>query len=351
MNRAYHRNYKYFWSLLPGLCVVSGNLAGGWWVLTNFVFSIGILAFIEWFFPEDKHNETDDSDFIPDSILILHVFMQVIAFVTLYISIHENRMAGWQYFGAALSVGVHSGTSSIVIAHEMIHRKNTMWQWLGKFLLFTAGNVYFFVEHLKVHHKWVGTAKDPATARFGESLPAFYLRTTAGQIRDAWKLEKESLKKENKSVWNMNNYVFSSVILQFIFCVVVFYFVGKYGLLVYLLQCIVANFLLEYTNYIEHYGLSRNENERVNETISWQTDKVISRFFLIDLSRHSDHHYYASKPFHELQTYERSPVLPGGYASAIYMALIPPIWFRVVNKRLKEYEKSLKDENILISHH
>ncbi|MBK6839368.1 MAG: hypothetical protein IPG90_14780 [Bacteroidetes bacterium] len=89
--------------------------------------------------------------------------------------------------------------------------------------------------------------------------------------------------------------------------------------------------------------MTRNEKERVNETHSWQTDKVISRFILIDLSRHSDHHFYASKAYHTLQHHEKSPVLPGGYASAIYMALIPPIWFHVIHKRLTEYRKTVQN--------
>ena len=104
----------------------------------------------------------------------------------------------------------------------------------------------------------------------------------------------------------------------------------------FVMQAVVANFLLEYTNYIEHYGLTRNSGERVTEIHSWQSDKVISRFFLVDLSRHSDHHYYASKPYHVLMSYEKSPVLPGGYVSAFYLALIPSLWFKVMNRRIEK---------------
>ena len=107
-----------------------------------------------------------------------------------------------------------------------------------------------------------------------------------------------------------------------------------------LVQAFFANLLLEYTNYIEHYGLSRNDNERVNEMHSWQSDKVISRFFLIDLSRHSDHHFHAAKPFNKLVSYPESPVLPGGYSSMLLPALIPPLWFSLVNNRCVACESS-----------
>lgn len=99
----------------------------------------------------------------------------------------------------------------------------------------------------------------------------------------------------------------------------------------FLIQCFIANFLLEFTNYIEHYGLTRSESERVVEGHSWQTDKAVSRFILIDLSRHADHHYLASKPYHTLDSHPQGAVLPFGYTSAVYLALIPPLWFRLVD--------------------
>jgi alkane 1-monooxygenase len=94
--------------------------------------------------------------------------------------------------------------------------------------------------------------------------------------------------------------------------------------------------------------LGRLDNERVNEKHSWQSDKLISRFLLIDLSRHSDHHFHASKPFNQLLSYPESPVLPGGYASMILPALIPPLWFKLVNKRVPENPSLKKTDSALI---
>ncbi len=333
-----NRNYKYFWSLTPGIAVIFGNLMGGWWGISNFVFSIGVLAFIEWFFPEDKTNSSEDSSFIPDFILVLHVLMQILALSSLFYAIHEGSFTHGQLFWACVSTGVHSGSSSIVIAHEMIHRKQWWWQFMGKFLLLSAGNVYFYVEHLRVHHKYVGTEIDPATARYNESLYAFYLRTSLQQIKGAWKMEADRLRKKGSSAFDFSNYILASLFLLAGLFFLLWYFISPIAIVAFILQAIIANFLLEYTNYIEHYGLSRKENERVTEVHSWQSDKTISRFILIDLSRHSDHHYYAAKPYHTLQSYEKSPVLPGGYASAIYLALIPPLWFWVMNKRIREYQ-------------
>lgn len=129
-----------------------------------------------------------------------------------------------------------------------------------------------------------------------------------GQITNAWRLEKERLTIENKNP--LGNAVLKNSLLLITLLSGLYLGFGFMGVAVYLLHILIANFLLEYTNYIEHYGLSRKENERVKEDLSWQTDKVISRFFLIDLSRHSDHHYYASKPFHTLKAMSKVPNCP-----------------------------------------
>jgi alkane 1-monooxygenase len=112
------------------------------------------------------------------------------------------------------------------------------------------------------------------------------------------------------------------------------FLLGPIMVAMFMLQVFFANFLLEYTNYIEHYGLTRKPEERVTELHSWQTDKVISRYFLIDLSRHADHHYYASKPYHTLNSYESSPVLPLGYVSMIFCALVPPVFQKLMHARI-----------------
>src|SRR5690242_12382938 len=112
------RSYKYFWSLSPGIVVVVGNILGGWWGVMNLIFSLGVLAFIEWFFPEDKTNEAPAGDFIPGFILVLHVILQLLALGTLFVALAEKKFLGLQVIVACLSTGIHSGSSAIVVAHE-----------------------------------------------------------------------------------------------------------------------------------------------------------------------------------------------------------------------------------------
>lgn len=330
------RNYKYLWSLMPAILILVCNALGGWWVAGNAVFSLFILAFLEKYLPDNKNNEADDNVFFPNVILQLHVLLQVLILFSVGYTLRHFEYSYLQLFLLALSVGINTGGSSIVIAHELIHRKNPYYQFLGKLLLLTACNMYFFVDHLRIHHKWVGTSKDHATARKGENLYYFFLRSVVGQIGSSWKLEIQRLKGGNLFKRVFSNYLIASALLGIVLCILFYVVAGWSGVAVFLLQAFFANFLLEYTNYIEHYGLIRSENQRVTELHSWQSDKVISRYFLIDLSRHADHHYYASKPYHTLKSYEKAPVLPGGYVEMIYYAMIPPLWFRSVDRLIRE---------------
>ncbi|MFM7176562.1 MAG: alkane 1-monooxygenase [Bacteroidota bacterium] len=330
------RNYKYAWSLLPAILVLVGNILGGWWVALNAAFVFLFLTLLEFFLPDDVSNEQDSNAWFPDVLLFIHAALQTLCIASLLWTLHANEYSLVQYFLLALSVGANSGASAIVIAHELIHRKNRWYRLVGSYLLFTAGNIYFYVDHLKVHHKHVGTDEDPATARKGETVYGFFKRSIIGQIASAWQVEKHRLTASNRSQFSMSNYLVASLFLFSVLLLAIFFWLGWLGVAVYMLQVFFANFLLEYTNYIEHYGLTRKPNERVTEHHSWQTDKVLSRFFLIDLSRHADHHYYASKPYHTLITYEKGPSLPFGYVSMIYVALIPPLFFKVIHASLSK---------------
>jgi alkane 1-monooxygenase len=328
------RNYKYVWSLLPALLVLMGNLMGGWWVALNAIFIFLFLTILEVFMPEDASKEQDSNAWFPDALLFGHAALQTLCIASLVWTLHANEFSLPQFFLLALSVGANSGASAIVIAHELIHRKNRWYRLVGSYLLFTAGNIYFYVDHLKVHHKHVGTEADPATARKGETVYGFFKRSLVGQIASAWNVEKQRLNASGCSEFSLSNYLVASLFLMLVSLLAIYFWLGWLGVAVYMLQVFFANFLLEYTNYIEHYGLTRKPHERVTEHHSWQTDKVLSRFFLIDLSRHADHHYYASKPYHTLISYETGPSLPLGYVSMIYVALVPPLFFKVMHASL-----------------
>ncbi len=328
------RNFKYFINLFPVAFVLFGNLNGGWYTLGNFAFTFVVLALGELLLPEDKSNEAGEDNILPDLLLVLVVIGQMLAIASLIYGVYTHLLSGYWIAVAALSTGTAAGSMGVIAAHELIHRKAKLWNFLGRFLLFTVLNPYFYVHHLRIHHKSVGTAADPVSALKGETLYAFALRSIYGQLLQSLALEKTRCEKAEKWGYGLHNYVIAVYAGGFLLLGALTFFFGIWVAAAYLLQATVANLLLEYTNYIEHYGLRRIERERVNELHSWQSDKVVSRYFLIDLSRHSDHHFHAAKPFNALLSYDISPVLPGGYASMFIPALVPPLWFNLVDKKI-----------------
>ena len=328
------RNWKYFLNLIPAFLVIYGNIAGGWYTLGNLIFSFLVLGIAELLLPADLSNDDIVENELPDILLFLCVVAQALSIFSLIYGIVQGSIYNGWIISAALSTGLSSGTLAIVVAHELVHRKEKFWNLAGRFLLFSVFNPYFYIHHLRIHHKYVGTHSDPVTAKFGESYYSYLIRSVSGQIKQSFQSEQQRCIKKGYSPVGHHNYMLFCLVGYIAVLSLTTFLFGFQVSAAIIIQAVFANLLLEYTNYIEHYGLNRSDNERVNETHSWQSDKVVSRYFLIDLSRHADHHFHASKPFNKLLSHPASPVLPGGYVSMIIPALVPPLWFWLMNKRI-----------------
>ena len=224
---------------------------------------------------------------------------------------------------AVLLVGTNSGVSAIIVAHELIHRKERWMVLTGRLLLCTVFYEHFVTEHVRGHHARIGTEDDPATARFGETYRAFWRRTVPAQFRSAWRLEAKRLGDEDMR-WSdprgLRNAVLHGVIAETALALGVLAAFGPAGLAVHLGQAWVAVRLLEAVNYFEHYGL-RRQGRKVRPVDSWDSDSWFTLFALVGLSRHADHHAYAARPFQALRTWEESPKLPSGYVVTTLMAI------------------------------
>lgn len=336
----FRRDFLYVLSLIPASIAIWGNVIGGWYTLGNVLFSFIILGVFESLLGKNENNEhSQPRSALPEIILYLHVVAHSLVLLTLFYGIFTGTIQGVFVVFAVLSSAVEGGSGAIIIAHELVHKAVPLKRILGQYLLLTCGNYYFYVHHLRIHHKYVGTAYDAATAKRGESLYRFFGRTVLGQTKEAWTSESQRLKKMKKSPWGISNILLQNAIASVVILMVLFS-VGSWPMAIaWLGLCVVSNFLLEYVNYIEHYGLVRDQGEKVDHHHSWNCDKVISRFFLIDLSRHADHHNFASKPYHTLNTYTDAPSMPGGYVSMILPALVPQWWFRKMHPILDSPKK------------
>ena len=238
--------------------------------------------------------------------------------------------------GATLSLGISNGGIGFTVAHELIHRSSKFEQSLGRALLLTTLYMHFAIEHVYGHHKHVGTEEDAATARKGETFYRFLVRSVPDQYLSTCEIERKRLQKKKKGFWSFSNEMLGFQVTQLAWLATIFWLMGPVVALLYIASCVLAFSLLEAVNYLEHYGLEREKDERdryekVDHHHSWNSDHVVSRMFLFELSRHSDHHMVASRHYQVLRSLDDSPQLPTGYPGMILLAVIPPLWFRVMN--------------------
>jgi len=277
-------------------------------------------------------------DYILYSVVPLH-YASLIYFL---FSLQQPELTLFDYAGRVLSMGILFGVFGINVAHELGHRVNVFEQTLAKMLLLTAQYMHFFIEHNKGHHKKVATQEDPSSARLNESLFAFYFRTIPGVYISAWKIELNELRKKGYAAISLHNQMIWFLCLQLAFAGTILLFFGWTILLCYLIAASFGIGLLEAVNYIEHYGLRRKEitpgkYERAMPEHSWNSNHIIGRLSLFELSRHSDHHYLASRKYQVLRHHDSSPQMPTGYPGMIILAHLPPLFFRVMKNQMKKY--------------
>ncbi len=253
--------------------------------------------------------------------------------------------------GIMASLGMLNGVA-INTAHELGHKKEHLERWFARIALAPCGYGHFFIEHNRGHHVRVATVDDPASSRLGESFWAFWPRTVAGSLRNGWTLERTRMRRLGRGPWTLRNDVLNAWAMTVVLWAVTIALFGV-GTLPYLLgQAVLAFSLLEAVNYLEHYGLLRattekGRPERVTPRHSWNNNHLTTNLFLYHLQRHSDHHANPTRRYQSLRHYEESPQLPAGYAAMILLAYVPPLWRRVMDKRvLAHYEGDVTRANI-----
>ena len=256
--------------------------------------------------------------------------------------------------GLAMTIGTIAGIG-INTAHELGHKKESHERWLAKIALAQSFYGHFYIEHNRGHHVRVATPEDPASSRVGETFYAFWPRTVAGSLRSAWNLEKPRFARRGKSHWSIKNDVLNAWLMSVVLwgALVAAFGIGILPFL--LIQAVIGFSLLEVVNYLEHYGMLRQRTgadrtgryERVLPSHSWNSNNIATNVLLYHLQRHSDHHANPTRRYQTLRDFEESPVLPTGYAGLIILALVPPLWFSVMDKRvLAHFDGDITRANI-----
>lgn len=318
----------------------------GIWSYSTLILAFVIIPGLELMTAPDKSgigSEEDENHVLQDRLYDLLLYAMVPAqYITLgwFLWTVVGPIDAFTRTGLILSMGVQCGAVGINVAHELGHRTTRFERNLARALLLSSLYMHFIVEHNRGHHKNVATPLDPASARLNEPIYTFWFRTIVGSFLSAWNIERSLQEKSGRSTWNIRNEMLQALVIEGGLLTLLYLIFGWMGLKAFLLTSLIGILLLETVNYIEHYGLRRKqlENgryERVQPWHSWNSDYPIGRIVLFELTRHSDHHYKASRKYPLLRHLEGSPQLPAGYPAMMLLSLVPPLFFRVINPRIE----------------
>ncbi|MCB9282594.1 MAG: alkane 1-monooxygenase [Lewinellaceae bacterium] len=339
------RDLKYLIAYVAPLAGIWGLSQGGWASPGSIYVAFILIPVLEQVLPQSTANLAADLEATQsrrrffDWLLYLHV--PILYGIVAY-ALNKQAAQHWSpgvWIATIFNLGLIIGAFGINVAHELGHRASKFDQILARILLLPALYLHFVIEHNRGHHKNVATDADPASARQGETLYAFWVRSVTGSYLNAWKLEAQRLRKNGLPALHWRNEMLQFQVLQFLYLAGIAYFFQWKGLLLAVASAVVGFLLLEVVNYIEHYGLRRKllpsgKYEPVKPIHSWNSDHELGRIFLYELTRHSDHHYKATRKYQVLRHWEESPQLPYGYPTSILLALIPPLWFNMINPLL-----------------
>lgn len=342
---------KYSLPLLLYISIIIAFTSRGWIVFLPLIITFATLPLLELLMAPDNHNFSAAEEAMAtreklyDWLLYAVVPFQYAALFVFLKTINQPGLLWWEATGRVLAMGLACGTFGINVGHELGHRKNVLEQWLAKLLLLTSLYTQFFIEHNKGHHKNVSTPSDRSSAPLGMSLYRFWIKSIAGVYAGAWHIANNEQHKKGLSAFHPGNEMLQLQFIQLLFVLLIGVGFGWAVLLYFIAAATVGILLLETVNYIEHYGLSRKETtpgkfERAMPHHSWNSSHVLGRIVLFELSRHSDHHYLASRKYQILRHHENAPQLPTGYPGCMLLSTIPPLWFLIMHRQMKKYQLS-----------
>ena len=300
-----------------------------------------LIPIIDFIIPNDTVNPSEEESKILSKQFKWRIPLYVLVICEwtafFYMLIHRSRHeTTWRYLIAESAVIGHRSSIQILLAHELFHRTGLIDRFLGVFGMIKSLYMHFYLEHIYGHHKYVATPQDPATAKLNQTLYSFLYQTITGSFRNSWNREVKHLKKRGKSPYALKNRMILIIFLEFLFVLLIYFLLGTQCVILLFTQAFFSIFLLETINYTRHYGLMRKEispgiYEPTSRKHSWNASQWLQNTFFFKLQRHSDHHENSYKPYQCLISYKESPTLPVGYFVCIICAMIPPVWFYLIN--------------------
>ncbi len=341
--------FKYFSAfIIPLLGLLTFNTTG----FTAYLGILGLYVLVpvfEMILPVDTYNlnsvekELAKETFFYDLVLYLSVPLHLFVLYHFLITISDKTLPLSDTIACVLMMGTILGVNGINIGHELGHKTNhTIKQILAHIMLLTAIQNHFITYHNSGHHRDVATPNDLTSAKEGDIFYLFAIRSQIGGYFKTWKLESQRLKSQGKKI--LYNPMIFYTLLMVLFLLGIYSLFGVRVMFIYSITSIIGISVLEAQNYFSHYGLRRKKNEngryeRVKQEHSWNSDHIIGRVLLFELTRHSDHHHSGAKPYQILESKQESPTLPYGYPAMLILSYFPFLFKPIMKKRLDHYRE------------
>jgi alkane 1-monooxygenase len=251
----------------------------------------------------------------------------------------RDANSGWNLFWGVIMCGLMIGMVGTITGHELTHRTwDKVSMFVGRWLLAFSFDSNFSIEHVYGHHRYVSTTEDPATAPRGRNVYAHILISTLRGNISAWNIEKERLQKKRLALLSHHNMAIRGYLMSALILALAYLMGGWMTLLFFIAAGAWGKALLEIVNYMEHYGMVRNPHTPVQPRHSWNTNKRFSSWSMFNLTRHSHHHAQGEVPYHELKPYHDAPMMINGYLATIAVALIPPLWHKLMTPKVLDWD-------------
>ncbi len=330
---------------VPALAVLLlAHGASPWWTFLPIVIYFVLVPILDWLIGEDENNppeaviEALSQDQYYRVLLFVSIPVFYLSFIASFWAVATLGLPMWANLALAIGAGVASG-SGLTVGHELGHKPNRLDQLGAKLICALTGYGHFCIEHNRGHHTMVGTPEDPASARLGENIYRFAMRELPGTAVRGWAMERERLAKKGFGFWVWRNDLLQGYAITLAIAIILTAWLGWIVLPYLLVHHFVGWIQLTLANYVEHYGLLRQKlasgrYEPCQPNHSWNTNHIASNLMLFHLQRHSDHHANPLRPYQSLRNFNELPRLPSGYPGCYLLAHIPPLWYRVMDKKV-----------------
>ena len=347
-----------FIALIVPLCgMYFADLTGkynqfGWWLVSFLI----VFALADQLLGQESTHQTDDQlkreeRSVYYSLLLFLCFPAIIvlSFCGAYFFSNTSKLNLIGRIGWIISFGLTISMLTLAAGHELIHRRNAIKRLIGGFYMAFVGCALYKIEHIRGHHANVATPVDIGSANLNQSVYHFMAQAFRKSIVNVWRDEKKRLVRKGNSVLSWHNELIRWHFVSFGLVIVYYLLFGLFGVIFYIGTCLIAHIVYYIFNYIQHYGLKRHEledgkYERFSAAHSWSCNFLLSSMASFNFPHHTDHHLNPGRPYPLLRHLAESPQMPIGYVGMFLMALIPPLWFKVMNPRVLLYNEKAKSQ-------